>query len=151
MQSQLMTADAGESPVLKLTPRSHHATMAMVELARHEGETPVALGEIAARGNISLSYLEQLFAGLRRQGLVKSTRGPGGGYRLARPVEQITIADIFNAAEDSVPARRLQGSNESRDNSPETLQLWDFIGHVLYNRLSAITLKDVMAKNLEEL
>lgn len=149
MQNQLMTVETGESPILKLTPRSHHATMAMVELARHQGETPIALGEIAARGNISLSYLEQLFAGLRRQGLVKSTRGPGGGYRLARSVDNITIADIFNAAEDSVPARRLQGSNEPRDNSPETLHLWDYIGHVLYNRLSSITLKDVMTKELE--
>lgn len=143
---------------LKLTTRGYHAVMALVELAGHnQGELrdkPVPLAEIAEARKISLSYLEQLFAGLRRHGLVKSARGPGGGYRLGKDPSQITIAAIFTAAEDSVPGKRVQSrsANDSGDDdssvSRSTQYLWDHIGQVLYRDLSHRTLHDVLRHDL---
>lgn len=143
---------------LKLTTRGYHAVMALVELAGHnQGEQrdkPVPLAEIAEARKISLSYLEQLFAGLRRHGLVKSARGPGGGYRLGKDPSQITIAAIFTAAEDSVPGKRVQsrGANDASADSSgvtrSTQHLWDHIGQVLYRDLSHRTLSDVLRHNL---
>ncbi len=87
---------------MKLTTKGRYAVTAMVDLAAHGGERPVALAEIAARQRISLSYLEQLFAKLRRAGLVRSARGPGGGYRLQRVAADTRIADIVRAVDDPI-------------------------------------------------
>lgn len=131
--------------------------MALVELANHnQGERqgkPVPLAEIAEARKISLSYLEQLFAGLRRHGLVKSARGPGGGYKLARDATEISIAAIFTAAEDSVPGKRMQSRSandigEEADPHHSTQYLWDHIGQVLYRDLSQRTLADVLRHTL---
>jgi Rrf2 family iron-sulfur cluster assembly transcriptional regulator len=87
---------------MRLSTKGRYAVMAMVDLARRESEAvrAVALADIAARQEISLSYLEQLFARLRRRGLVTSARGPGGGYRLARGAEVTSIADIVHAVDE---------------------------------------------------
>lgn len=82
---------------MRLSSKGRYAVMAMADLASQQRKRPVSLAEIAARQNVSLSYLEQLFAKLRRNGLVKSARGPGGGYVLGRPPEQLLVADVVRA------------------------------------------------------
>jgi len=135
-----------KSPSLRITSRSRHAVMAMVELAQKSQGDPVPLSKIAASGNISLSYLEQLFAGLRRHGLVKSYRGPGGGYILAKPAAQIGISEILISAEDCVPA----GRNNANDDfgNDQTNALWSHIGDMLQVVLQHVSLEDVTNDNL---
>ncbi len=136
---------------LKLTSRGRYAVMALVDLAsQSHPETsfirPVPLAEIAARGRISLSYLEQLFAAMRQHGLVKSYRGPGGGYLLARKPDEIVISEILLAAEDSAPAKRTLSGAESPASgiSPQTDYLWFQIAQFLHGHLQRITLQDVI-------
>lgn len=120
--------------------------MAMVELAKHGQENPVPLSEIADAATISISYLEQLFAGLRRNGLVRSYRGPGGGYVLARPPVEISVSDILISAEDSLPAKRAVGSNDNDEGGNEqTIALMAHISSVLHDFTREISLEDVMA------
>ncbi len=95
---------------MKLTTKGRYAVTAMLDLALYGGrEQPVTLAEIARRQDISLSYLEQLFAKLRNEGLVTSTRGPGGGYTLSRDPDEIAIAAIIGAVDESVDATRCRG------------------------------------------
>jgi len=95
---------------MHLTTRGRYAVMAMIDLAELQrakgGRVPITLAEIAERQDISLSYLEQLFARLRRAGVVKSVRGPGGGYILARPVEKICLGDVIRAVDEQVSITR---------------------------------------------
>lgn len=135
---------------LKLTTRGHYAVVAMIEIGRDGKKTPVPLSGIAETTNISLSYLEQLIAGLRRHGLVKSYRGPGGGYTLARPAEDIVISDILKAAEDSTPAKRHSGEGRHGKSSPASA-LWDYIGEVLNDSLCRVSLSDVLDGRLNAL
>ena len=134
---------------LKLTTRGRYAIMAMVELGKRTGPDPAPLIEVAKRGNISLSYLEQLIAGLRRQGLVKSSRGPGGGYALAKPASEISVPAILMAAEDSTPAKRtLRKSDKKSSDCEYTEALWDYIGETLYDSLKGISLQNVLDKEI---
>ena len=135
---------------LNLTTRGRYAVMAMTELAERNDNQPVPLAEIAQTGKISLSYLEQLFAGLRRNGLVKSYKGPGGGYILAKSADQIKISDILHSAEDSVPAKRSAGSKDKIGKNPKTGQLWDKISEILYLSTSQLSLEDVVNDNLND-
>lgn len=91
---------------MKLGTRGRYAVMALVDLARHSDGRPVSLAEIAERQEISVSYLEQLFAKLRRCGLVRSVRGPGGGYLLAHPASETRIGDIILAVDEPIRATR---------------------------------------------
>jgi Rrf2 family protein len=92
---------------VRLSTKGRYAVMAMADLAGNEGGTrPVSLAEIAKRQEISLSYLEQLFAKLRKGGLVRSVRGPGGGYRLSRPASELRIADIILAVDEPIATTR---------------------------------------------
>ena len=92
---------------MRLSTKGRYAVMAMADLAQHEAANrPVSLADIAQRQEISLSYLEQLFAKLRRGGLVKSVRGPGGGYRLSRPSGDLRIADVILAVDEPIAATR---------------------------------------------
>ena len=134
---------------LKLTTRGRYAVMAMVHLSNADLGTPVPLIDISKETGISVSYLEQLIAGLRRANLVKSSRGPGGGYLLAKPIPEIMIADILIAAEDSTPAKR-PAQNEVRINGCEyTHSLWGEIGSMLHIMLKTISLEDVLNKRLD--
>ena len=99
---------------MRLSTKGRYAVMAMADLARHSRERAVSLAEIATRQEISLSYLEQLFARLRRGGLVKSVRGPGGGYRLARDASETWIADIVLAVDEPLRATRCAGMGSPR-------------------------------------
>src|ERR1700733_59858 len=97
---------------MRLSTKGRYAVMAMADLAAHEqGARPVSLADVAQRQEISLSYLEQLFAKLRRGGLVRSVRGPGGGYRLSRPATEIRVADIIVAVDEPMTATRCKAGS----------------------------------------
>ena len=99
---------------MRLSTKGRYAVMAMADLARHGRERAVSLAEIAARQEISLSYLEQLFARLRRAGLVKSVRGPGGGYRLSSASSEIMVSDIVLAVDEPIRATRCSGQGSPK-------------------------------------
>jgi len=137
---------------MKLSTKGRYAVMAMVDLARHSAGKPVALNDIAVRQEISLSYLEQLFAKLRRGGLVISARGPGGGYRLARGAAETRIADIILAVDEPIKATRCElGSPKGctgHQGRCVTHDLWEELGRQIQIFLSAVTLDDVVNKRV---
>src|SRR5215472_198113 len=126
--------------------------MALVDLASQSDGRPVALADIAARQEISLSYLEQLFAKLRRGGLVRSVRGPGGGYLLARSAEETRISDAILAVDEPIRATRCKtGSSVGcRSNKSRCLthDLWEELGNQIHIFLSSVSLADVCAKRV---
>lgn len=137
---------------MNLSTKGRYAVMAMVDLARNEADKPVALNEIAARQEISLSYLEQLFAGLRRGGLVVSARGPGGGYRLAHPANETRISDIMLAVDEPLKATRCNLASSRGCTGQQgrcvTHDLWEELGRQIHIFLSAVTLADVVNKRV---
>jgi len=132
---------------MRLSTKGRYAVMAMVDLARHGNGNPVSLAEIAERQEISLSYLEQLFAMLRKGGLVKSVRGPGGGYLLAHDRAEIRIADIILAVDEPIRATRCPPGTATgcrRDRSRcLTHDLWEELGNQIHLYLSSVSLADV--------
>lgn len=142
---------------MKLSSKGRYAVMAMVDLANatraNPQSRPVPLADIAGRQEISLSYLEQLFGRLRRSGLVRSVRGPGGGYLLARGAEQIRVADVVLAVDEPIKATRC------KDGSPRgcltksgrclTHDLWEELGHQIRLYLSSVSLEDVCARQVQ--
>jgi len=132
---------------MKLTTKGRYAVTAMLDLALHTGEQPVSLAEISERQDISLSYLEQLFSKLRKAGLVVSMRGPGGGYQLNGSPEDVAIADIISAVDESVDATRCGGMGDCQDNKPcLTHDLWMDLSNQIRMFLSEITLADMTAR-----
>jgi Rrf2 family iron-sulfur cluster assembly transcriptional regulator len=132
---------------MKLSTKGRYAVMAMADIAVHSGGEPVALAAVAARQEISVEYLEQLFLKLRRCGLVQSTRGPGGGYSLSRDAEQIRISDIICAVDEPLQVTRCQGDAIDgcvAGNQCLTHDLWSALGRQIFGFLSAITLGDVV-------
>jgi Rrf2 family iron-sulfur cluster assembly transcriptional regulator len=132
---------------MKLSTKGRYAVTAMFDVAIHQTEGPVSLSEISERQGISLSYLEQLFGRMRRRGLVASTRGPGGGYRLAHTPDQIAIADIITAVDESVDATRC-GGNADCQNQQRCLthELWEDLSSQIHVFLSGISLEDAISK-----
>jgi Rrf2 family transcriptional regulator, iron-sulfur cluster assembly transcription factor len=126
--------------LMRLSTKARFAVDAMIDLALREADGPVALAAIAARQQISLSYLELLFARLRRQGLVESTRGPGGGYRLGRPARDITLADMVCAASDPAEAAPADPVAHAAPGSAMTQELWDRLDGVMLRHMSTIAL-----------
>jgi Rrf2 family iron-sulfur cluster assembly transcriptional regulator len=127
--------------------------MAMADLAAQETpSSPVSLAEIAKRQEISLSYLEQLFAKLRRGQLVKSVRGPGGGYRLTRSADEIRVADIIVAVDEPLSATRCEsGSSKGCMGTSSrcvTHDLWEELGHQIHVFLASVSLADVVEKRV---
>ena len=141
---------------MHLSTKGRYAVMAMTDLAGRQAaaEEPraVTLADIAARQEISLSYLEQLFARLRRRGLVKSTRGPGGGYRLARPAAETRIVDIVLAVDEPLHATRCGGHVAagcmSKGERCLTHDLWAEMGRQVQDYLASVSLADVLAGRL---
>ncbi len=130
---------------MRLTTKGRFAVTALADLAMHPGSGPVTLNEISARQRISLSYLEQLFGKLRRRALVKSVRGPGGGYRLARDAAQISIADIIHAVDESIDATQCGGKENCHDDQKcLTHDLWARLNDHIFDYLGAITLKQLI-------
>jgi len=138
---------------MKLSTKGRYAVMALVDLAANSDGKPVTLAEIAERQEISLSYLEQLFAKLRRGGLVNSVRGPGGGYLLANPAERTRIADIVLAVDEPIRATRCTPGQPigCRGNASRcaTHDLWEELGNQIYLYLSAVSLADVVAGRVD--
>lgn len=132
---------------MRLTTKGRYAVTAMLDLAINAEHNPVSLADISERQDISLSYLEQLFAKLRRYELVTSVRGPGGGYQLARTMDCIHIAEIIDAVNETVDATRCHGS--AACNSGDiclTHYLWQGLSQQIHDFLSSITLADLVNK-----
>jgi Rrf2 family transcriptional regulator, iron-sulfur cluster assembly transcription factor len=141
---------------MRLSTKGRYAVMAMADLARNGGPDAgdvraVSLAEIAGRQEISLSYLEQLFARLRKAGLVLSVRGPGGGYRLARTPAETAVADIVLAVDEPIRATRCAGQGTPRGCMAGgerciTHHLWEDLGAEIHAYLAAVSLEDVVMK-----
>lgn len=132
---------------MRLTTKGRYAVTAMLDLAIHADREPVTLSDISVRQDISLSYLEQLFARLRRSELVQSVRGPGGGYRLGKETRQIAIVDIIDAVDESVDATRCQGrGNCQHGETCLTHYLWEDLSQQIHDFLSGISLADLMTR-----
>ncbi len=126
---------------MKLTSKGRYAVTAMLDLALHTENGPVTLAAISERQGISLSYLEQLFTRLRKQGLVASTRGPGGGYSLSRPAVAIPVAAVVTAVDESVDATRCGGRGDCHDGRRcLTHDLWTELSDQIHVFLSEISL-----------
>ncbi|MGQ0658761.1 MAG: Fe-S cluster assembly transcription factor [Chromatiales bacterium] len=126
---------------MRLTTKGRYAVTAMLDLALHEHHEPIALADIATRQGISLAYLEQLFARLRRRQLVQSARGPGGGYRLGREARSISVAEVIAAVDESVDATRCGGlKNCQGQHRCLTHDLWEDLSHEIEGFLSRISL-----------
>jgi Rrf2 family iron-sulfur cluster assembly transcriptional regulator len=137
---------------MRLSTKGRYAVMAMVDIAKHGGGNPITLAEIADRQSISLSYLEQLFAKLRSGGLVKSVRGPGGGYLLAHGADGTRISDIILAVDEPIRATRCTpgaplGCSGSKSRCL-THDLWEELGNQIHLYLSSVTLADVCERRL---
>ena len=134
---------------MKLTTKGRYAVTAMLDLGLRYGEGAVTLSDIAKRQGISLSYLEQLFAKLRRNGLVDSVRGPGGGYSLARDPSEISVAEIVLAINENIDARRCAGESNCSGNEPcLTHGLWEELSDRISSFLNSITLADLVSRPL---
>lgn len=132
---------------MRLTTKGRYAVTAMLDLAIHYETGPISLADISERQGISLSYLEQLFTKLRRNGLVKSTRGPGGGYALSRPANEVAVADVITAVDEKVDTTRCGGmSNCQNDERCLTHELWVDLSDQIYTFLSSISLGQLMER-----
>ena len=130
---------------MRLTTKGRFAVTAMVDLAMSPGKHPVTLAAISQRQKISLSYLEQLFGKLRRRALVDSVRGPGGGYRLAQDMTQISVADIILAVDETLDSTQCGGRENCLDEKKcITHNLWANLNQHIFNYLGAVTLKQLV-------
>ncbi|WP_035384273.1 Fe-S cluster assembly transcription factor [Ferriphaselus sp. R-1] len=136
---------------MRLTTKGRFAVTAMVDLASRGGYAPVTLAGISERQRISLSYLEQLFGKLRRAGIVESVRGPGGGYCMARPAAEVTVAEIITAVDEAVEATQCGGEGDCHDGKPcLTHDLWMGLNKTIYDYLGQVNLKQLVDKHLTE-
>ena len=130
---------------MRLTTKGRFAVTAMIDLALRSGDGPVTLAGISDRQKISLSYLEQLFGKLRRYSLVDSVRGPGGGYCLARPMQQITVADIVRAVDETLDATQCGGrENCKSDHRCMTHDLWSTLNRKMLDYLASVSLGELV-------
>ena len=130
---------------MRLTTKGRYAVTAMLDLALNAQGGPVSLADISERQSISVSYLEQLFAKLRRDGLVASMRGPGGGYRLARAGHEIFVAEIIDAVDERVDATRCGGQGGCQQGAMcLTHELWSDLSHQLHAFLGSINLQELV-------
>jgi len=135
---------------MRLTTKGRFAVTAMIDLASREAEGPVTLAGIADRQKISLSYLEQLFGKLRRYKLVSSVRGPGGGYRLARDMSKITVADIIIAVDEPLDATQCGGKQNCHDDHRcMTHDLWANLNKRMYEYLDSVTLGALVTRQVK--
>jgi Rrf2 family iron-sulfur cluster assembly transcriptional regulator len=124
---------------MRVGSKGRYAVVALIDVAQHSGTGPVPLAEVAERQKISLSYLEQLFAMLRRSSLVVSSRGPGGGYRLQRAAGAISIGEVFRAVEETATDREWPRAGGT------TSALWSALDEHIRDFLEGVTVSDVMA------
>jgi Rrf2 family iron-sulfur cluster assembly transcriptional regulator len=132
---------------MRLTTKGRYAVTAMLDLALHAQKGPVSLGDISDRQSISVSYLEQLFAKLRKGGLVSSVRGPGGGYQLAHLAGEIYVADIIDAVDESVDATRCGGQGDCQQGvTCLTHELWSDLSDQIHHFLANISLQELLTR-----
>ncbi|MCK5810321.1 MAG: Rrf2 family transcriptional regulator [Cocleimonas sp.] len=132
---------------MKLTTKGRYAVTAMLDISLHCKNKPVSLAEISQRQDISLSYLEQLFSKLRKQGLVNSMRGPGGGYRLSRAPSEIAMSEIIMAVDENVDLSKCGGVGNCKQNERcLTHDLWMDLSHRIQSFLDDITLEEMMSR-----
>jgi len=132
---------------MRLTTKGRYAVTAMLDLAFHSEKKPVTLTEIATRQTISLSYLEQLFSRLRKAGMVKGVRGPGGGYKLSRVATEINIADIITAVDEPIDSTKCEGKGDCQDGQPcLTHDLWMGLSDQIRNYLKGISLGELLER-----
>ncbi len=130
---------------MKLTTKGKFAVTAMLDIAIHSDSTPMTLYAISERQGISISYLEQLFVKLRRFGMVKSYKGPGGGYMLAKEMNKISVSEIIKAVDDDMDARTCNGQKNCHSNNKcLTHDLWNGLTNHVYKYLDSITLNDLI-------
>lgn len=133
---------------MRLTTKGRYAVTAMLDLSIHSSKGPVNLSDISRRQDISLSYLEQLFARLRKRKLVSSVRGPGGGYRLGRSDNTIQVAEIIDAVNESLDTTKCQGKSDCQlGETCLTHHLWQDLSDQIHSFLSNITLADLVSKH----
>jgi Rrf2 family transcriptional regulator, iron-sulfur cluster assembly transcription factor len=133
---------------MKLTTKGRYAVTAMLDLALHSDQGPVSLADISERQGISLSYLEQLFARLRQADLVKSVRGPGGGYKLVGDTAEISIAQVVDAVSESLDATRCEGKGNCQDGEVcLTHHIWEDLSTQIHQFLQAISLADLVMRS----
>lgn len=136
---------------MRLTTKGRFAVTAMVDLAMRQTRGPVTLAAISERQHISLSYLEQLFGKLRRRNLVSSVRGPGGGYRLAQPMQGITVAAIVIAVDEPLDATQCGGKENCADDKRcMTHDLWANLNKKMHEYLSSVSLGDLVAQQVNK-
>ena len=136
---------------MQLSTKGRYAVMAMTDLAGRAGDRATALAEIADSQQISQAYLEQLFARLRRRGLVVSSRGPGGGYRLAKGAAETSVAEVVTAVDEPLKATRCSGHKVGCMKGGArclTHDLWEETGRQIYDYLAGISLADVISGRL---
>jgi Rrf2 family iron-sulfur cluster assembly transcriptional regulator len=132
---------------MRLTTKGRYAVTAMLDLALRDGNGPISLADISERQGISLSYLEQLFTKLRRAGLVKSTRGPGGGYSLSVPASDLPVAKVITAVDEKVDTTRCGGLGNCHDDGQcLTHELWVDLSDQIYEFLNGISLGDLVER-----
>jgi Rrf2 family iron-sulfur cluster assembly transcriptional regulator len=132
---------------VKLTTKGRYAVTAMLDLALHGANGPVSLAEISTRQEISLSYLEQLFSKLRKHNLVTSTRGPGGGYSVARELSAVAVSEIIGAVNESVDATQCGGKENCHSHGRcLTHDLWEGLSVQIEEFLSSVSLQDMIDK-----
>ncbi len=131
---------------MRLSTKGRYAVTAMIDLALHQEDRLVSLAEISEVQDISLSYLEQLFSRLRKYDIVEGVRGPGGGYRLARAPDDISIADIINAVDEKLDATRCEGHENCQSGRKcITHELWFDLSQRIYGFLHDLTLEEVIS------
>jgi len=141
---------------MMLSTKGRYAVMAMVDLATQPQEKPVGLAAIADRQEIPLAYLEQIFAKLKRAGIVTSNRGPGGGYRLGKDAARISIASIITASEEDISITRCHGASGSEGCMKSTKarcithDLWDGLERQIEHYLGNLSLADVCGRKVQE-
>jgi len=138
---------------MMLTTKGRYAVMAVVDIAAQDSDSPIGLSDIAKRQDVKIAYLEQIVSKLRVKGILKSVRGPGGGYKLNKKCVEITIAEVINAIEEPIKMTRCGTKNGCRDNNVKcsTHELWQGLGDNIYNYLNSITIRDVCDGNINQI
>lgn len=136
---------------MRLTTKGRFAVTAMIDVAMNGGRGPVTLAAVSERQRISLSYLEQLFGKLRRHGLVESVRGPGGGYNLARPAAEVSVADVILAVDEPIDATQCGGRENCHDDRRcMTHDLWTSLNAHIFSFLRSVTLAQMVEQQREK-
>ena len=136
---------------MRLTTKGRFAVTAILDLALNETEKPVTLADISERQSISLSYLEQLFSRMRREGIVKSVRGPGGGYHLAKKHQDITVKAIITAVDEEIDATQCSGKENCHEGRRcITHDIWASINHKILEYLESLTLAHLVEAQSKE-